>query len=282
MRKYFAELFGTFVLVLVGCGSAVFAAASVATIGDSSYHIGIGYLGVSVAFGVSVLVMVYAVGPISGCHINPAVTVAMLVRKKIEALDAAMYILFQCIGALIAAEIILSIALGLPAFEVGEFGLASNGYGMDGSPGGYDLRAGFVAEVAFTFVLLSVIFGATATRAHGKFAGVAIGLTLMLVHLCSIPITNTSVNPARSLGPAAIVAITAGKTLALEQVWLFWLAPIVGALLAAFVSMVLWPDEAEVEEENEEGRATAMAATPPLLPEGVVSTKRGADEKPIG
>jgi aquaporin Z len=221
MQKYIAELLGTMALVFFGCGSAVIAGTQ------------IGFLGISAAFGVVVLVMVYAIGPISGCHINPAITIAMLVAKKIEKKDALIYILMQCIGAIIGAAILLLIAIGTSGYDIVVDGLGQNGYDA-ASPGNYSLVAGFLAEIVLTFFFLLVIFGATSEKAPKGFAGIAIGLTLFIVHLVGIPITGTSVNPARSLGPA----LFAGP-LALGQLWLFIIAPIIGAVLAAIVWMKL-------------------------------------------
>ena len=215
MRKYVAELLGTFVLVFVGCGSAVIA---------GEY---IGFYGVALAFGLAVLTMVYAIGPISGCHINPAITIAMLVASKINRKDALGYVVAQCIGAIIAAAILLAIANGLDAYSLDVNGLAQNGYGSE-SPAGYGFGAAFGAEVVLTALFLLVIFGSTSEKAPKGFAGLAIGFSLVMIHLVSIPITNTSVNPARSLGPAVFVGSEA-----LSQLWLFWVAPIVGGILAA-------------------------------------------------
>jgi aquaporin Z len=216
--KYVAELLGTAALVFVGCGSAVIAGSH------------IGFLGISFAFGLTVLVMVYAIGPVSGCHINPAITLAMLTAGKIKGKDAIFYIISQCIGAIIGAAILLLIAKGNAGYSIALNGLGQNGYGAH-SPEGYSLAAAFVAEVVLTFLFLLVIFGSTSKDAPKGFAGLSIGLALVLIHLVGIPITGTSVNPARSLGPA----IFAGGV-ALSQLWLFILAPIIGAILAA----VLW------------------------------------------
>lgn len=216
-RKYIAELIGTFALVLFGCGSAVIA-------GDK-----IGYLGISFAFGLAVLAMAYAIGSISGCHINPAVTISMLVARKIKAKDAVMYVIMQCIGAIIAAGVLLAIAKGAPGYSIAQNGLGQNGYGAN-SPGGYSLGAGFLAEVVLTGLFLLVIFGATSKNAPEGFAGIPIGISLVLIHLVSIPITGTSVNPARSLGPAVFVGGAA-----LSQLWLFMIAPIIGGIIAAVI-----------------------------------------------
>lgn len=217
MKKYWVELIGTFALVLVGCGSAVIA---------GKY---IGFLGIAFAFGLTVLAMVYAIGNISGCHINPAITLAMLVAGKIRGKDAVFYILAQCIGAIIAAGILLVIANGKADYSLATNGLGQNGYGVH-SPGGYSLIAGFVAEVVLTLLFLFVIFGSTSEGAPKGFAGLSIGLSLVLIHLVGIPITGTSVNPARSLGPAVFVGGAA-----LSQLWLFIVAPVIGGILAALI-----------------------------------------------
>jgi aquaporin Z len=225
-QKYIAELIGTFVLVFFGCGSAVVAGKS------------IGFLGISLAFGIAVLVMVYAIGAISGCHINPAITIAMLVNGKISGKDAGMYIIAQCIGAVIASVLLLAIMTGNPAYNIATGGLGQNGFGA-ASPGGFSMVSGLIAEVILTFIFLMVIFGATSKAAPAGFAGIAIGLSLTTVHLVGIPITGTSVNPARSLGPALVVGGTA-----LSQLWLFIIAPIIGAVLAAFVWKYLFEEGA--------------------------------------
>jgi len=217
MKKYVAELIGTFALVLVGCGSAVIA---------GQY---IGFLGISLAFGLTVLAMVYAIGSISGCHINPAITIAMLVAGKMKSKDAVAYIIVQCIGAIIAAGVLFVIASGQADYSLAVNGLGQNGYGTL-SPGGYSLAACFIAEIVLTGLFLFVIFGSTSKDAPKGFAGVSIGFSLILIHLVGIPITGTSVNPARSLGPAIFVG---GETL--SQLWLFWAAPVIGGILAAIV-----------------------------------------------
>jgi aquaporin Z len=220
-RKYFVELIGTFVLVLLGCGSAVIAGSN------------IGFYGISFAFGLSLLAMVYAIGSISGCHINPAVTISMLALRKIKARDAIMYIIFQCIGAVAASVVLYFIATGNLSYSITVNGLGQNGYDF-ASPLGYSMVSVFAAEVVLTFIFLLVIHGSTSDKAPKGFAGISIGLTLVLVHLVGIPISGTSVNPARSLGPAVIVGGTA-----LNQLWLFWVAPIIGGLLAAAVWKML-------------------------------------------
>ena len=224
MKKYLAELLGTFVLVFMGTGSAVVA---------GKY---IGFLGISLAFGISVLVMVYAIGHISGCHINPAITIAMLLNGKIPAKDAVIYIIVQSIGAVIASVLLLNIMAGFPGYDLAVNGLGQNGYGA-ASPAGFSLASGFIAEVVLTFIFLIVIFGSTSKNAPAGFAGIPIGFTLAIIHLVGIPITGTSVNPARSLGPALV----AGGT-ALSQLWVFIVAPIIGAVFAALVWKYLFED----------------------------------------
>lgn len=216
-KKYVAELIGTFVLVFMGVGSAVFAAQYISV------------FGVAFAFGLSLLVMVYAIGNISGCHINPAVTLSMLVVDKISVKDAVMYIVFQCVGGVLGAGAVFGIAQGKPGFLTNGNFLGANGYGV-ASPDGYSLEACFAAEVLLTFLFLLVIHGSISDKVPKGFAGIPIGLSLVMIHLVSIPITNTSVNPARSLGPALFV-----QGLWLSQLWLFWVAPIIGAVLAGFV-----------------------------------------------
>ncbi len=216
IKRYLAEMLGTMVLVLMGCGSAVLAGANGMT--------GVGLLGISFAFGLSVLTMVYAIGSISGCHINPAITFAMLINKKINVKDATMYMVFQIIGAIAGAGILYWIAMGNPAYSIETNGLGANFTST------YSIASGFVAEVVFTFIFLLVIFGATSSKAPAGFAGIAIGLALTLIHIVCIPITGTSVNPARSIGPA----IFAGGE-ALSQLWIFIIAPLLGAAIAAFV-----------------------------------------------
>jgi len=211
-KKYVAELIGTMVLVLMGCGSAVIA---------GSY---IGYLGISFAFGLAVVAMVYAIGSVSGCHINPAITISMLVARKINVKDAVFYIVMQCVGAVIGAGILYGIVVGNPSYSLAVDGLGANMYNT------YPLASAFIAEVIFTFIFVLVVHGSTHERAPKGFAGLSIGLTLVLIHIVCIPITGTSVNPARSLGPALFVGGTA-----LGQLWLFIVAPIIGGILAALV-----------------------------------------------
>jgi aquaporin Z len=213
-----AEFVGTFWLVLGGCGSAVLAAAFP--------NLGIGLLGVSLAFGLTVLTMAFAIGHISGCHLNPAVSFGLWAGKRFPSSDLVPYIVAQVLGAIAAAAVLYVIASGKAGFDAAASGFAANGF-ADHSPGGYTLLAALVCEVVMTFMFLFVILGATDSRAPAGFAPIAIGLCLTLIHLISIPVTNTSVNPARSTGPA----LFAGGW-ALGQLWLFWVAPILGAVLA--------------------------------------------------
>ncbi|PZU11565.1 aquaporin Z [Sphingomonas sp.] len=220
-KRLFAEAFGTFWLVFGGCGSAVLAAAFPA--------LGIGFAGVALAFGLTVLTMAYSIGHISGCHLNPAVTAGLWAGGRFPAGEIIPYWIAQVIGATFAAALLLCIASGKPGFELAANGLAVNGYGAM-SPGGYSLYACFLTEVVLTLGFLVVILGSTDTRAPSGFAPIAIGLALTLIHLISIPVTNTSVNPARSLGPALFVG-----GVALQQVWFFWAAPLIGGLLGGIV-----------------------------------------------
>lgn len=220
MRKYVAEFFGTFWLVLGGCGSAVLAAAFP--------DVGIGLHGVALAFGLTVLTMAYAIGHISGCHLNPAVSIGLWAGGRFPARDLAPYIIAQVIGAVVAGGVLFMIASGKSGFDV-TAGFASNGYGAH-SPGEYSLLAALITEVVMTMMFLLVIMGATDKRVPAGFAPIAIGFALTLIHLISIPVTNTSVNPARSTG----VAVYVGDW-AVAQLWLFWLAPIVGGILGALV-----------------------------------------------
>ncbi|MEV7429419.1 aquaporin Z [Nocardioides sp. NPDC092400] len=222
VQRLTAELLGTFVLVLGGCGAAVLASGVVA----GGVLVGIGFLGVSFAFGLSVLVMAYAVGHLSGGHFNPAVTVGLATGGRFAWRDVPAYVVAQVVGAVVAAAVLYLVASGQPGFSASGSGFASNGYG-DRSPGGYSLLAALVIEVVLTAVFLLVILGVTDTRAPKGFAPLAIGLTLTLIHLVSIPVTNTSVNPARSIGPA----LFAGGD-AIAQLWLFILAPLAGAAIA--------------------------------------------------
>lgn len=228
IRSCAAEAVGTFWLVLGGCGSAVLAAGFP--------QIGIGLLGVSLAFGLAVVTMAYAIGPVSGCHLNPAVSVGLWVAGRFPGHKVLPYVVAQLLGALLAACVLWVIASGTPGFEV-TGGLASNGYG-EHSPGGYNLLAVAVCEVVMTAAFLFIILGATSPRVPAGFAPLAIGLGLTLIHLVSIPVSNTSVNPARSSG----VALFAGGW-AIEQLWIFWLAPLLGALLGALLYRTISPNE---------------------------------------
>jgi aquaporin Z len=220
-KKLGAEFLGTAWLVFGGCGSAVLAAAFP--------ELGIGFAGVALAFGLTVLTMVYAVGHISGGHFNPAVSVGLWSGGRFAAREIGPYVVAQLLGAFAGAGVLYLIASGKAGFDVVASGFAANGYGAH-SPGGYSMAAGFIAEVVLTFFFLLVILGATSKRAPAGFAGIAIGLCLTLIHLISIPVTNTSVNPARSTGPALFVG-----GWAIEQLWLFWIAPLLGALAAGAV-----------------------------------------------
>ncbi len=221
MNKYLAEVFGTFWLVLGGCGSAVLAAGFP--------DVGIGLLGVSLAFGLTVLTMAFAIGHISGCHLNPAVTVGLWTGGRFDTKDVLPYIIAQVIGGIIAGGVLYVIAAGQMGFDIAASGFASNGYG-EHSPGQYSMLAALVTEVVMTMMFLIVIMGATDRLAPQGFGPIAIGLCLTLIHLISIPVTNTSVNPARSTG----VAIYVGDW-AVSQLWLFWIAPIIGGVLGALI-----------------------------------------------
>jgi aquaporin Z len=227
-RRLFAECFGTFWLVLGGCGSAVLAAGIPG--------VGIGYAGVALAFGLTVLTMVYALGPISGGHFNPAVTVGLWCAKRFAAKDVIPYVVVQVIGAIVAAGVLYLIASGNEGFSLAK-GFASNGYG-EHSPNGYTMMGALIVEFVLTFGFLMVILGATDKRAPAGFAGLAIGLALTLIHLISIPVDNTSVNPARSTGPALFVG-----GWALAQLWLFWVAPLLGGAVAGFVYKAMLSDD---------------------------------------
>ena len=226
MKKFAAEFIGTFWLVLGGCGSAVIAAAYPG--------LGIGFAGVALAFGLTVLTMVYAIGHISGAHLNPAVSIGLWAGGRFDKKELLPYIIAQVLGGILAAFILYIIASGKEGFEIG--GFAANGYG-EHSPGGYGLLAALVCEIVMTFMFLFIILGATHSKAPKALAGVAIGLGLTLIHLISIPVTNTSVNPARSTSQAIFVG-----GWALGQLWLFWVAPIIGGLLAGFVYKFISPE----------------------------------------
>lgn len=227
MKKYLAELVGTMTLVLMGCGSAVFAGNVAGTVGA-----GVGTLGVAFAFGLSIVAMAYSIGKVSGCHINPAVTLGMLISKRISGKDAAMYMLFQVIGAIIGSALLYALVSTGP--HAGPTMTGSNGF-AEGA-----MAQAFIAETVFTFIFVLVILGVTSKGALNNFAGLAIGLTLVLIHIVCIPITGTSVNPARSIGPAIFEG-----TQALSQLWLFIVAPFLGAIIASVVWKVI-----DVKGEN--------------------------------
>jgi len=224
-QRGLAEFLGTFWLVFGGCGSAVLAAGVPA--------VGIGYAGVALAFGLTVLTMAYTIGHISGCHLNPAVTVGLWAGGRFPAKDIPLYVIAQVLGAIAAAGLLYVIATGNPGYSLATNGLAANGFGAH-SPQGFSMEAGLIIEVVLTGFFLIVIMGATDKRAPAGFAPIAIGLALTLIHLISIPVTNTSVNPARSTGPALIVG-----GWALQQLWLFWVAPLIGGALGGFVYKTL-------------------------------------------
>jgi MIP family channel proteins len=253
-KRLLAEFFGTFWLVLGGCGSAVLAAKFLVGGADSgappNINLGIGLLGVSLAFGLTVLTMAYALGPISGGHFNPAVTLGLVAGKRFPAGEAVPYILAQVVGAVAGAGILYIIASGQAGFSAPASGFAANGYG-EHSPGNYSLAAALMAEVVLTFFFLLIIMGATDKRAPAGFAPIAIGLGLTLIHLIGIPVTNLSVNPARSTGPALFVG-----EWALAQLWLFWVAPLVGGILGGVVYNVI----AEPE------KASDLTPTPDTTP----------------
>ena len=233
MKKYLAELIGTFSLVLFGCGSAVISAVS--HVGPN----GIGLLGVAIAFGFAVVAMAYAIGGISGCHINPAVTIGVLVAGRMTSKDAIGYIIAQLIGATLGASVLYLIVIGQPGWVMPEWGLGANGWG-EGYLGNYNIVSAFIAETVFTCLFVFVILAVTSKYGNSTMAGLAIGVTLMLIHLVVIPITGTSVNPARSFGPAIF---SGGK--ALSQLWMFFVAPILGAIVAA----VIWKYGFETEDK---------------------------------
>jgi aquaporin Z len=240
-RRSLAEFVGTFWLVFGGCGSAVLAAAFP--------QLGIGFLGVALAFGLTVLTMAFAIGHISGCHLNPAVTLGLVVGKRFKASEILPYVVAQVLGGLAGAGALYIIASGKAGFDLSN-GFASNGYG-DHSPGGYNLTACLTAEVILTFMFLMIILGATDKRAPQGFAPIAIGLGLTLIHLIGIPVTNLSVNPARSTGPAVFVG-----GWAIEQLWLFWVAPLIGAAIAGVVYPAIAgePDERQSEIKSMQSR----------------------------
>ena len=227
MKKLVAEFIGTLWLVLGGCGSAVLAAAYP--------ELGIGFVGVSIAFGLTVVTMAYAIGHVSGCHLNPAVSIGLWAGGRFDKKELLPYITAQILGGIAGAGILYLIATGKPGFEIG--GFAANGFG-DHSPSGYNMKSALLTEIVMTFMFLIIILGATHSKAAKGFAGLAIGLGLTLIHLISIPVTNTSVNPARSISQALFV-----QGWAIDQLWLFIVAPIVGAILAGFVYKMISPEK---------------------------------------
>ncbi len=227
-KRCIAEAIGTFWLVFGGCGSAVLAASFAAPLGETTVNIGIGFVGVALAFGLTVLTMAYAIGHISGCHLNPAVSAGLVAGGRFPLKELLPYVVSQLIGAIAGSAVLYTIASGQEAFSLAG-GFASNGYG-EHSPGQYSMVACFTAEVVLTFMFLFIILGATDRRAPAGFAPIAIGLGLTLIHLIGIPVTNLSVNPARSTGPAVFV-----QGWALLQLWLFWVAPLVGAVIAGIL-----------------------------------------------
>ena len=223
MKKLISELFGTFCLVLFGCGAAAIAGGSVGAVS------GLGLLGISFAFGLAVVAMAYAIGPISGCHINPAISVGMLVAGKLSVKDTVGYVIAQCLGALLGAFVLSLLLNGQSGFEAGEWAYGSNGWG-EGYLGNYTMQAAFIAELVFTAIFLIVIHAVTSKLGNATMAGLAIGITLVLIHMVVIPITGTSVNPARSFGPAMFA-----QGMALQQLWLFIVAPIAGGILGTLI-----------------------------------------------
>ncbi|MBL6080857.1 aquaporin Z [Belnapia sp. T18] len=250
-RKLVAEFLGTLWLVLGGCGSALLAAAFP--------DVGIGLLGVSLAFGLTVLTMAFAIGHISGCHLNPAVTCGLVAAGRFQASEALPYIGAQVIGGVAGAFLLYAIASGQPGFDLAMKGLAANGFG-EASPGKFDMVSGFVTEAVMTFFFLVVILGATSMRAPPGFAPIAIGLCLTLIHLISIPVTNTSVNPARSTGPAFVLG-----GLALQQLWLFWVAPILGGVAGGLLHRWLSTEETADAIDRAVAAAEALTAEPEAL-----------------
>ena len=265
-RRLAAEFFGTFVLVLGGCGAAVLAAGTPG--------VGIGWLGVAFAFGLTVLTMAYALGHVSGGHFNPAVSLGLTLARRSDPRDLLPYVVVQVAGAIVASTVLYVIANGAPGFSVEESGFAANGYG-DHSPGGYDLTAALVCEIVMTAAFLVIILGATDRRAPKGMGPLAIGLGLTLIHLFSIPVTNASVNPARSTGPALFVG-----GWALSQLWLFWLAPLVGAAIAALLYPLLSgePGVERVAEEGQEPAAATVSAGEVTLPPSPPSPRQSAGD----
>jgi len=223
MKKLISELFGTFCLVLFGCGAAAIAGGSVGTVS------GLGLLGISLAFGLAVVAMAYAIGPISGCHINPAISVGMLVAGKLSVKETMGYVVAQCVGAVLGALVLSLILSGQAGFEAGEWAYGSNGWG-EGYLGNYSMQSAFIAEFVFTSIFLIVIHAVTSKLGNSTMAGLAIGITLVLIHMVVIPVTGTSVNPARSFGPAIFA-----QGMALQQLWLFIVAPLAGGIVGTLI-----------------------------------------------
>src|SRR6201997_3604326 len=251
-KRAIAELFGTFWLVFGGCGSAVLAAAFP--------QLGIGFYGVALAFGLTVLTMAYTIGHISGCHLNPAVSLGLAVGKRFPAAEVLPYVVSQVLGGILGAGVLYVIAAGKAGFDLSG-GFASNGYAAH-SPGGYSLVSCFVAEIVLTFFFLMIIMGATDRRAPSGFAPIGIGLGLTLIHLIGIPVTNLSVNPARSTGPALFVGGTP-----LAQLWLFWVAPIAGAVIGALVYRFMATQETIAAAVSSPGKETPLVIERPALPQ---------------
>lgn len=262
-NKLMAEFFGTFWLTFGGCGSAVLAAKFIALEGPTPLNLGIGLLGVALAFGLTVLTMAYAVGHVSGGHFNPAVSVGLAAGGRFPASQLLPYIIAQVIGASVGAGVLYLVASGKSDFSLTD-GFAANGYGAH-SPGGYSMTSALVAETVFTFFFVFIILGATDARAPQGFAPVAIGLALTLIHLIGIPVTNLSVNPARSTGPALFVG-----GWALSQLWLFWLAPLVGAVLAGIVYPIVSGSRGERSVDTQTQPSTDPQ--PPVAPIGERAT----------
>lgn len=237
--KFAAELFGTFVLVFAGLGTAVLAGGAA--------HGAVGAVGISLAFGLTLVAMIYTIGPVSGCHINPAVTLAMVLTKRIKVGQALGYMIVQVIGAILGAGLVLAIAKGAPGFSPTPENFGINGYGLH-SPNSYSLLACFLAEAFFTMLLVVTVLGATDAKAPAGFAGLAIGLVLAVTNLATIPVTNASINPARSIGPAVYVG-----GWALEQLWLFIVAPLAGGIIAAIVHMAIHGSPEETIKTNAAG-----------------------------
>ena len=276
-----AEIFGTFWLVLGGCGSAILAAMFMA--GDTGVNLGLGFLGVGLAFGLTVVTGAYAVGHVSGGHFNPAVTLGLVAGGRFPFAKAPGYIIAQVIGGILGGLTIYYIAAGQPGFAIapGAGTFATNGYGAEGSPGGYSMQAAFLAEVVATAVFLVIIMGATAKRASAAMGGLSIGLSLALIHFLTIPVTNTSVNPARSTSQALIASFYGeGVTVPMQQLWLFWAAPIIGAVVGAIIYRVLMDSNQDVQQDDPEVvRTDASSATSRAAMADLDRSRAAADEQ---